>query len=154
MPAFELIAHSPCSPEITFAFITDLSRWDSFRGSGPLPGIVRASLDGTSMGPGARVRVENTDGSVHHENFVDFVPGKGLQIRMELSPPASFVLAGIDEQVELSAEGEGCRIRRRFVLRPRWFFLWPMAWVLCNVFLKRAVDAHNREVVGLLSKTE
>jgi hypothetical protein len=41
-----------------------------------VPGIVRATLVSGTVGLGGKVRVENTDGSVHHETFVKFVPEK------------------------------------------------------------------------------
>ncbi len=151
MPAFEMFLRYPASAAATFGVITDLSQWSSFRGYGPVPGITKATLESPTMGAGARIRVENTDGSVHHEVFVDFVQNKKLHIRMELRPPASYVMAAIDETLALEEEPGGCRLHRRFEMTPRFWLTWPIAFVLCRIFLKRAAELHNAEVMRRLA---
>ena len=121
----------------------------SGRPSKPLPGIVEASLpDGERMGPGARVRVRNTDGSIHHEVVCAFEPGRRYAVRMELSPPASILMDRIEEDVELAETPEGgTRVTRRFVVTPRSLLTAPIAWFIAQCILRKAVEAHNR-VVG------
>lgn len=146
MASFTIHTALRCTPDQAFAGILDLTRWPSFRGSGPIPGIVEASLpEGASMGLGARVRVRNTDGSVHHEVVTTFEPGRRYSVAMEVSPPASYVMETILEDVVLEAVPGGTAMTRRFELRPRTWFLAPLAWVMTHVFLKRAVVAHNEE---------
>lgn len=144
MPAFTTRSRAPVPPARVFAFIVDLRQWPSFRGFGPVPGIAEASLAGEgALRVGSRIRVRNTDGSVHHEVVTQFVPGRRYAVRMEVARPASFVLAAIEEQVDLQAVGDGAEMVRRFELRPRWWLTWPLAWLICHLFLKRAVIAHN-----------
>jgi hypothetical protein len=159
MPEFVTQSETTRPPEETFDFIVDLSQWPSFRGYGPLPGIVKATLSepvsetgGAGPGLGSRIRVENTDGSVHHEVVVAFERGRLLQIRMELAPPVSYVLASIDETVELEPTPTGTRVTRRFVVQAASVFSAPVAWLFGGVLLRRAVDAHNVAVSAQLAR--
>lgn len=154
MPGFTTEGASPVSPAETFAAIVDLSQWSSFKGRGPIPGIMSAVWTGKTHGPGARVRVENTDGSVHHEVFDEYVTGARLVIRMELGQPAARVLRSIVETVELRASANGTRIVRSFDLAPRFWFTWPIAWLMANVFLRRAVEAHNAWLAASLARSD
>lgn len=153
MPTFTTVSEAPASPDATFAFICDLSRWPLFRGYGPLPGIAEASVDGNIVGPNSRIRVRNTDGSVHHEVVQAFEPGRRYVIRMELAPPVSYVMAWIEETVLLEpiAGGSGTRLRRTFVVTPRTWLTAPIAWLFGGVLLPRAVERHNRAVADALA---
>lgn len=147
MPCFTTCTQLAASPSAVFDAIVDLSRWSSFRGYGPLPGIVRASLpEGECMREGARVRVENTDGTVHHEVVRVFEPGRRYVVRMEVSPSAARVLRHVDETVELEPTAAGgTEMRRTFEIVPRAWFTTPLCWLVARGPLRRAVDAHNRE---------
>ncbi|GDX82525.1 hypothetical protein LBMAG42_43360 [Deltaproteobacteria bacterium] len=147
---FSTESNAPGSPEAAFAFICDLTRWPLFTGYGPLPGIVEATVEG-AVTLGSRIRVRNTDGSVHHEVVERFEPGRRYTIRMELNPPVSYVMASIEEDVELTAAASGTRIRRTFVLRPRSWFTAPIAWLFGGVLLPRAVARHNARMAAALA---
>lgn len=142
----------PASPAQVFAGILNLSLWPLFSGYGPLPGIVEASCEG-EIRLGSRIRVRNTDGSVHHEVVEVFEPGKRYCIRMELAPPVSYVMAGIVEQVDLEAVGEGTRMRRTFIVTARSWFSAPVAWFFGGVLLPRAVEVHNRASIRAFQQT-
>lgn len=147
MPQFTTHSDNPYTPEQTFAYIIDLTKWSSFPGYGPLPGIVEASVpDGTTLALGARVRVKNTDGSVHHEVVTAFEPGRHYAVRMELSPPASYLMSAILENVWIEPTQSGTHIRRHFETVPRSFLTAPLVWLLTHLLLKRAVIAHDQAV--------
>ncbi len=151
MTAFETLTSVERSPAETFAHIVDLASWPSFRGYGPLPGIVSAArVGGGPMDLGARIRVTNTDGSVHHEIVEEFVPGRVFRVRMELTRPASAILARIDERIDLEPRGVGTTVRRRFEVTPRSMLTAPLAWIVAHIFLRRAVVAHDRAVAAAL----
>lgn len=143
MPTFTTESTLPAPPERVFAYIVDLSKWPLFTGYGPLPGIAEASVEGGTVGLGSRIRVRNTDGSVHHEVVEVFEPGRRYVIRMELAPPVSYVMASIHETVALEPEGDGTRMRRTFVVTPRSWLTAPIAWLFGGVLLPRAVERHN-----------
>lgn len=147
---FSTESNAPASPEAAFAYICDLSRWPLFTGYGPLPGIVEASVEG-EISVGSRIRVRNTDGSVHHEVVERFEPARRFALRMELSPPVSYIMASIEEDVELVAIEGGTRIRRTFRVRPRAWFTAPIAWLFGGVLLPRAVRRHNERVAAALA---
>jgi len=143
MPTFTTNTLLPSTPAATFAFIVDLTKWPTFTGYGPLPGIVEATVEGGEVRLGSRIRVRNTDGSVHHEVVEAFEPGRRYVIRMELAPPVSYVMAAIHETVELEPADGGTRMRRTFVVTPRAWFTAPIAWFFGGVLLPRAVERHN-----------
>lgn len=154
MASFQTRTDVATRPGLAFAHIIDLGTWPKFRGFGPVPGIVEAKLvNGTTVGPGSRIRVTNTDGSVHHEVMRAFEVGRHITIQMELTPPASYVMAGIEERVDVEAHGEGTRITRTFTVRPRWFFTAPIAWLIAHGFLHRAVVRHNEAVRAALEQS-
>jgi hypothetical protein len=151
--SFQTRTNVATRPGLVFAHVIDLDAWPTFRGFGPVPGIVEAKLvNGATVGPGSRIRVTNTDGSVHHEVIQAFEVGRHLTLQMELTPPASHVMAGIEERVDVEAHGAGTRITRRFTVRPRWFFMAPFAWVIAHGFLHRAVVRHDAAVRAVLER--
>ncbi|MGE0432467.1 MAG: SRPBCC family protein [Planctomycetota bacterium] len=160
MPRFTTLSRTGVDPQRTFAFIVDLSTWSSFPGYGPLPGIVRASIDGdvrdagSPVALGSRIRVENTDRSVHHEVITAFEPGRLLHISMEPGPPASYLMRNIDERVEMSPLPDGgTSLRRTFTVTARSWLTAPIAWLICKLLLQRAVRRHNRIVERRLDQS-
>jgi len=151
MPSFTTVNRIPVPPADVFAYLVTLSNWPTFTGYGPLPGIVEASLpDGGAIGQGSRVRVRNTDGSVHHEVVTSFVHGERYCVRMELVPPASRLMDRIEEEVALSPVAVGTEIRRRFETFPRSVLTAPLVGIVTHVFLRRAVEQHDRAVAAAL----
>lgn len=144
MPAFVSESDFEGSPEATFDLMVTLENWPTFKGHGPLPGIVRATAPGGILALGTRVRVENTDRSVHHEQVVAFERGRRFAVRMELSPPASWLMQHIDEEVVLTATAQGTHMWRRFETAPRFFFTLPLVLLITHLLLKPAVMKHDR----------
>lgn len=139
-------------PAEVFRFVVTLANWPSFTGYGPLPGIVEASLPpGEALRLGARVRVQNTDGSVHHEVVTAFEPGARYAVRMELGPPASRLMSGIDEEVLLEPDGGGTRMTRRFTTPARSGWTRPVVWLVTHLLLRPAVRRHDRAVAAALA---
>ncbi len=149
MPRFTTVSSLPVPPEAVFALIVDLDQWPLFTGYGPLPGIRAASLPpGEPVALGARIRVDDADGTHHHERVEVFEPGRRLSLRMELTPPASFFMADIFEEITLAPEGSGTALSRTFTANPRAWYTWPFAWLFGGFLLRRAVDRHNAAVAA------
>ena len=146
MARFKTCDDLPNTPSEVFGGIVDLTKWSMFPGWGPLPGIREATLpEGEQMGVGARVRVLNTDGSVHYEVVRVFEPARRYSIVMELSPPASYLMRCIEEDVELlETPTGGTRITRTFTTFPRYFITAPLVWLITHFLLRKAVEHHNR----------
>lgn len=153
MPCFTTVNELPVSPERLFSFFTALEYWTLFEGWGPMPGITRATLDRGPWGVGARVRVENTDGSVHHEVVQRYEPGRAYAVKMELPPKAQAVLAAVEEELHLEPTPGGTRLTRTFTTTPRAWWTAPLAWLVTHVFLRRAVERHDRNAAGQLARS-
>ena len=136
----------PGPTSVIFGGIVDLSKWSAFQGYGPLPGIREATLpEGEQLRLGSRVRVLNTDGTVHHEVVRTFEPHRRYSVVMELSPPASYLMDRIEEDVELSETPTGgTRMTRTFITVPRSVLTAPLVWLLTHGLLRKAVIRHNR----------
>ena len=142
----------PATPEQVFDFIIDTSRWPEFPGHGPVPGIAKAEAeDGLPLKLGSRVRVENTDGSIHYEMIGVFDRPARIRLDMEVTPPASKVMKGIEEDVRITAVEGGAEVTRTFTLTPRSILTAPMIWLVAKLFLKKAVRKHNRIVADHFS---
>jgi hypothetical protein len=132
-----------------------LDNWSNFHGYGIVPGITEATHAETTLPanaplqPGARIRVKNTDGSVHHEEIHIYVPGRRYSLRVE--PPNNLLVSSIMEEVELEPVGTGCRMVRRFTLIPRFRALLPLVALLSHLMMRRAVERHNRVVMAALT---
>lgn len=150
MPSFVTQSENRRSPAETFAYITTLANWSSFRGHGPLPAIVRASAT-EPLRLGTRVRVENSDGSVHHEVVTAFEPDRRYSTRMELVPPASYLMKHIHEDVVLTPMDAGTQVTRRFETVPRSWFTAPLVALMTFVLLRPAVRKHDRAVAAALA---
>lgn len=155
MASFETVSRYSAPVAAAFAYVIDLSKWSSFTGYGPMPGIVEASLPaGEPVKLGARIRVRNTDGSVHHEVVQAFeppAPGSArarYAVRMELVPPAALLMRQIDEEVLFETDGTGTRITRRFETVPRSILTAPIVWLITHLLLRPAVDRHNANVAA------
>lgn len=148
MPSFTTTDEFPCSPSVIFDGIVDLTKWSAFQGYGPLPGIREATLPvGEQLGLGSRVRVLNTDGSVHHEVVRIFEPHRRYSVVMELSPPASYLMNRIEEDIELTeTPAGGTRMTRTFTTVPRSILIAPHVWLLTHGLLRRAVIRHNQRI--------
>jgi hypothetical protein len=150
MPSFVTQSQNRRSPAETFAYITTLANWSSFPGHGPLPAIIRATAD-EPLRLGTRVRVENSDGSVHHEIVITFEPDRRYSTRMELVPPASYLMKYIHEDVVLTATAAGTQVTRRFETVPRSWLTAPLVALITFVFLRPAVRKHDHAVAAALA---
>lgn len=154
MPSFTTCDEFPYPPSVIFGGIVDLTKWSAFRGYGPLPGIREATLPaGEQLGLGSRVRVLNTDGSVHHEVVRTFEPDRRYSVVMELSPPASYLMDRIEEDIELAETPTGgTRMTRTFTTFPRSLLTAPLVWLLTYGLLRKAVVRHNQLIQQELNR--
>lgn len=154
MARFTTCDELPSPPSVVFGGIVDLTKWSAFQGWGPLPGIREATLpEGEQVGLGSRIRVLNTDGSVHHEVVRTFEPYERYSVVMELSPPASYLMDRIEEDIELTETPTGgTRMTRVFTTFPRSVMTAPLVWLITHFLLHKAVIRHNQIIQGELSR--
>ena len=144
----------PEPPEQVARQILDLDQWPGFRGFGPLSGIRAASFEArTPEVVGTRIRVENTDGSTHVEEVVEWEPGRRIRLRMgEFTPPLSRLASGFDETWEFAPSGPETYVVRSFEMHPRSAWTRPALWLI-SILLERAIARHLRQMKDALSGT-
>ncbi|MFO0887872.1 MAG: SRPBCC family protein [Isosphaeraceae bacterium] len=137
-------------PEVISNQILDLGLWSGFRGYGPLPGIRSAEFETrTPEVIGTRIRVTDTDGSTHTEEFVGWDPERQVQLRMaDFTPPLSRLAVEFLETWEFAREGPDTRVVRSFALYPRSALTRP-AVMLISILLKRAIVRHLRDMKAM-----
>ena len=135
------------SPGEIAAQILDLDRWLEFRGYGPLPGIRAAQFEKqTSEVVGTRIRVLNTDGSLHVEEVVVWEPETHLQLRLEdFSPPMSRLARHMVEDWRFSLVEGGTQVSRSMEIVPRHFWTWPLLWCI-SWLLRGALRRHLQQM--------
>ena len=123
--------------------ILEIANWTDFRGYGALPGIKAAEFEvRTPDVVGSRIRVQNTDGSSHIEEIIEWEPKKRLRLHMaEFSAPLSWLATGINETWEFEQLGDSTRVLRSFQLHCRSALTRPFLQLISKL-LKRAVDRH------------
>jgi hypothetical protein len=127
--------------------ILDMANWTGFKGYGVLPGIRAAEYEARTPGVvGSRIRVTNTDGSSHVEEFVEWQRDHRLRLQMkEFSPPLSRLASGFEESWVFQRTDGATRITRYFELQPQSRLARPILWLI-SLLLKRAIARHLREM--------
>lgn len=142
-----LCAALPSSPEEIAAQILDLHRWPEFTGYGPLPGIRAAEFEvQTPERVGTRIRVHNTDGSVHVEEIACWeLPRRIVLEFRELPAPLSRLARRFVETWEFQPAGALTELTRTFRLEATAFWAWPLLWLIGQL-LRRAALRHARQL--------
>ncbi len=128
-----------------FEGLLNLEKWNSFKGYGPLPGIREATFVlRNDEGAGSVIRVENTDGSVHQERILEWLPNERAVIELSgFAFPLSALASRFVETWSFAVEGEASLIRRDFELYPVNECARPVLWMI-SLLLRRAVSRHLR----------
>ena len=141
------------TPAQIAANIADVERWSEFKGYGFLPGIAKAEYEQrTADMVGSRLRVLNTDGSRHREEFCEWNPGvnPGQKIIIKLhdfSPPVNRLATHFIEEWNFAASDHATLVRRSFQLFPKQPITRPFLWLISLVF-KRAIARHLAEMAA------
>ncbi len=131
------------SPPALCEQIFDVSKWQSFAGYGPIPGIENARVENLNEDRiGTRFHVKNTDGSTHIETVIGFIPQKELVLRIDnFSSPLNLIGSHFVEQWQFEAEWDKTKVERSFELYPLNFF-GSVILKIISMFLKKAVRNH------------
>ncbi len=137
----------PLRPNEIAEQVLDITNWPDFEGYGPLPGIKSAEFEvRTPEIVGSRIRVENTDGSSHVEEIVEWESERSLRLNMaEFSAPLSRLATDIGETWEFERAGDTTNVVRSFQLHARSALTRPFLWLISKL-LKRAIDRHLRQM--------
>ena len=146
---FECTAVIPCTASVIAANIADVTRWREFQGYGFLPGIAQAEYEQRSATMvGSCVRVRNTDGSQHREEFLEWNPEQKIVIKLyDFSPPVSSLATHFIEAWDFEARGSVTFARRSFQLFPKRTMTRPLLWLISLIF-KPAIVRHLAEMAA------
>ncbi|MEZ4869449.1 MAG: hypothetical protein R3C14_49455 [Caldilineaceae bacterium] len=150
---FECTKLIPEAATAIAANIADLSRWSEFSGYGVLPGIANAEyVVRTNDMLGSCVRVHNTDGSQHLEEFcvwdLGLRPGPQIVIKLhEFSPPLNRLATHFIEAWQFETHNSATLVRRSFQLFPKQPLTRPCLWLIALLF-KRAIARHLAEMAA------
>lgn len=122
------------------ATIADVARWREFQGYGFLPGIASAEYEQrTSNMVGSRVRVRNTDGSAHCEEFCVWEAGQRIVLKLDrFTPPLHALATHFIEEWRFEARGNSTFVTRKFELFPKRAAARPLLWGIAR-FFQRAI---------------
>lgn len=136
----QLIAQS--APAICAA-IADVARWREFKGYGLLPGIADATYEQrTETMIGSRVRVRNSDGSGHVEEFYAWEPTKQVAMKFDrFTPPLCHLATHFTEEWLFETRTNATLVTRKFQLFPKHAVARPLLWLIALVF-RQAIARH------------
>lgn len=134
------------------AEIADVARWREFKGYGLLPGIADAVYEQrTETMIGSRVRVRNTDGSGHVEEFYAWEPTKQVAMKFDdFTPPLHYLATHFTEEWYFEPQTGGTLVTRKFQLFPKHAAARPVLWLISLVF-RRAIARHLAEMARAAS---
>lgn len=138
-------ARSPKSPRELCAEFLDTDRWTEFEGYLFLPGVRRAEVETrTPVMVGTRIRVQNTDGSAHLEEIIEWDAPRRIAVKFgEFQPPLSHLATHFIEAWDFRETGAGTHVVRTMRMYPKSVFGW-LALRLVAILMKRAFEKQMR----------
>jgi len=124
----------------------DLERWPDFKGYSILPGIQSAIFEiKTPAILGSRIKVQNTDGSSHVEEIIQWDTTSGIAMKFEnFSPPLQRFASHFIEMWEFRPAAGGTDVIRSMLMYPKnalgWFILFPISKLMRKAFEKNLAD--------------
>lgn len=129
------------SQEICAEFLRT-ERWQEFQGYSILPGIKSASFETKTPGlVGSRIKVENTDGSSHIEEIVNWDTENRIAMRFqEFASPLQNLTSHFLEEWEFHRSADGTTVLRKMTMYPKgtfgWMMLLPISGLMKKAFQK------------------
>jgi hypothetical protein len=129
--------------------ILDTDRWSEFEGYSILPGIKSAHFEvKTSEIVGSRIKVQNTDGSSHVEEIVEWDVDSKIALRFqEFDSPLRNLVSHFIETWGFRASSDGTEATRIMTMHPKGLRGWLMLIPISRL-MKKAFDKHLRQMSG------
>lgn len=133
------------SPEICMQ-ILDTDRWPEFEGYSILPGIKSAHFEvQTSEVVGSRIKVQNTDGSSHVEEIIEWDVANKIALRFqEFDSPLRNLASQFIETWEFRKSSDGTEATRTMTMYPKGVIGWLMLIPISRL-MKRAFEKNLRQ---------
>lgn len=91
---------------------------------------------------GSRIRVQNTDGSGHIEEIVEWRPGEKVSLKLHhFTPPLNRLASHFVEEWNFETAQQGTLVSRNFQLFAKQPVTRPLLWLISLLF-KRAIVRH------------
>ena len=126
----------------------DVTTWSSFEGYGILPGIERAEFEKrTKKIIGSRIRVQNSDGTEHFEEVLEWVPGKKIVMKIHEFPTTlSYLTTHFIEEWNFEKSGKNeTLVTRKFQLYPTSFLTRPFLSQIA-AFIEKSIAKQLDEI--------
>lgn len=144
----QVVGQTHQSPQEICAQFLDTSRWSEFTGYAILPGIKEAHFETRTPGlVGSRIRVQNTDGSSHVEEIIEWDAANRIALRFqEFSPPLQRIASYFVETWEFHQVAGGTQVTRRMSMVPKgllgWVLLMPISRLMKKAFERNLADTN------------
>ncbi len=140
-------------PKYIFDSFLQVEKWNDFKGYGMIPGIKNAKfITKTDSIKGSLIQVQNTDGSSHKEEFLEFEENKYLKIKMyDFSRPLSIFAEYFIEEWVLRKESDHYKIERSMNLYGKGFLSKLLLSIIAKS-LKNAIQKHTEYVVQKIDR--
>ncbi|MFN8382847.1 MAG: SRPBCC family protein [Anaerolineales bacterium] len=138
--------HTKRSPQEICAEFLDTERWSDFKGYFILPGIKRASFESkTPSIIGSRIKVQNTDGSSHVEEIIEWDVENKIALKFqEFDSPLKNFATHFIETWKFSPSNNGTEITRSITMYCKgvlgWLMLLPISRLMKKAFEKNATQ--------------
>ena len=148
MVTFTIEVYYYKEPRYIFDSFLQIEKWNDFKGFGMIPGIKNANfIIKTDSIKGTIIQVENSDGSSHKEEILEFEKDTYLKIKMfDFSEPLSYFATYFIEEWALKKMEDGYKLERSMTLLSRGIFSYFILKLISNN-LKNAIQIHTEFVV-------
>lgn len=135
--------------------VIDVETWSSFDGYGLLPGIEKAEyVERTDNMIGSRIRVNNSDGTEHLEEILEWESDKKLVMKIHEFPTTlSYIATHFIEEWNFEKLGKNeTLVTRKFQLFPTSFLTRLLLGQIAKLF-EKAVAKHLDEMAKDMNKS-
>ncbi len=129
------------APEICAALL-ETERWSEFTGYFILPGVKSADFEvKTPEIVGSRIKVQNTDGSTHLEEIIEWEPNRQVAMKFQnFEGPVKNLATHFVETWSFEPAKEGVTATRKMAFFPKnwlgWLVLIPISQLMKKAFEK------------------
>jgi hypothetical protein len=136
------------SQEICSTFL-DTDRWPEFKGYSILPGIKNAGFEmRTPTLVGSRIKVQNTDGSSHIEEIIEWDETSKIALRFqEFNSPLKNLATHFIETWSFGRSNNGTEVTRSMAMYPKGLAGWLMLMPISKL-MKKAFERNSTQLSG------
>lgn len=126
--------------------LLDTERWSDFGGYSILPGIKHAHFEiRTPEVVGSKINVQNTDGSAHVEEIVEWDPAKKVVLKFQaFTPPLKNIASHFIETWEFERVNDETHMKRNMSMYPYNLFGWLILLPISSL-MKKAFEQNARQ---------